>query len=117
MFYTDNNGWLEQRRQFSARRSFPDGTSTLVAPDATRAQLPLVLSLSVLATGAVRLLIDEDSSISPSELHRADPSVTKPAERDEDMDGPWQMGLNKERPPTPPRGRGDGRGRPTGAVA
>ena len=32
VFYTDNNGWLEQRRQFSPRRTFPDGTSTLVAP-------------------------------------------------------------------------------------
>ena len=70
-------------------------TATLVAPDATRAQLPLVLSLSVLATGAVRLLIDEDSSISPSELHRADPSVTKPAEWDEDMDGPWDAPMLK----------------------
>ena len=70
-------------------------TATLVAPDATRAQLPLVLSLSVLETGAVRLLIDEDSSISPSELHRADPSVTKPAEWDEDMDGPWDAPMLK----------------------
>ena len=26
----------------------------------------------------------------------------------------WQMGLNRDRPPTPPRGRGDGRGGPTG---
>ena len=55
----------------------------------------LVLSLSVLATGAVRLLIDEDSSISPSELHRADPSVTQPAEWDEDMDGPWDAPMLK----------------------
>jgi len=25
---------------------------------------------------------------------------------DEEMDGPWNMSLNRERPPTPPRGRG-----------
>ena len=70
-------------------------TATLVAPDATRAQLPLVLSLSVLATGAVRVLIDEDSSISSNELHRADPSVARPAEWDEDMDGPWDAPMLK----------------------
>ena len=70
-------------------------TATLVAPDATRAQLPLVLSLSVLATGAVRVLIDEDSSISSSELHRSDPSVARPAEWDEDMDGAWDAPMLK----------------------
>ena len=70
-------------------------TATLVSPDATRAQLPLVLSLTVLSTGAVRVLIDEDSSISSSELHRADPSVARPAEWDEDMDGPWDAPMLK----------------------
>jgi hypothetical protein len=32
-FFTDNNGLLMQQRKFSAYRSFPDGTSTKVAPD------------------------------------------------------------------------------------
>lgn len=34
-FFTDNNGLLMQQRRFSASRSFPDGTSTKVAPDAS----------------------------------------------------------------------------------
>jgi hypothetical protein len=32
-FYTDNNGFSMQRRTFSASRTFPDGTTTRIAPD------------------------------------------------------------------------------------
>jgi diadenosine tetraphosphatase ApaH/serine/threonine PP2A family protein phosphatase len=68
--------------------------------------------------GAI-LVLGRDLTLYPKLIHPLPPSALygSAGSIDEDMDGPWQMGLNKERPPTPPRGRGDGRGRPTGAVA
>lgn len=70
-------------------------TASLVAPDATRAQLPLSLSLSVLASGAVRVRVDEDDSIALADLMKVDPGIAKPEEWDEDMDGPWDAPMLK----------------------
>ena len=64
------------------------------------------------------LVLGRDLTLYPKLIHPLPPSALygSAGSVDEDMDGPWQMGLNKDRPPTPPRGRGDGRGRPTGSV-
>jgi len=65
--------------------------------------------------GAI-LVLGRDLTLYPKLIHPLPPSALygSAGSTDEDMDGPWQMGLNKERPPTPPRGRGDGRGGPSG---
>ena len=52
-------------------------------------QLPLLLALSVLPSGAVRVHIDEDPDLLLSSLEHADPSVSMPEAWDAEMDGEW----------------------------
>lgn len=64
--------------------------------------------------GAI-LVLGRDLTLYPKLIHPLPPSALYGSGgEDEEMDGSWQMGLNRDRPPTPPRGRGDGRGGPTG---
>ena len=59
--------------------------------------------------GAI-LVLGRDLTLYPKLIHPLPPSALygSAGSTDEDMDGPWQMGLNKERPPTPPRGEATG---------
>ena len=70
-------------------------TATLEPPDASRAQLSLVASVSVLTSGAVRVHIDEHPSTPLEELTKVDPAVKQPEGWDEDMDGPWDAPMLK----------------------
>ena len=61
------------------------------------------------------MVLGRDLTLYPKLIHPLPPSALYGSGgEDEEMDGSWQMGLNRDRPPTPPRGRGDGRGGPTG---
>lgn len=61
----------------------------LLPPAELPAELPLVLSISVLRSGAVRVRFVEDPTIPSSALERPDPDVSKPEVWDDEMDGPW----------------------------
>eukprot|EP00966_Prymnesium_polylepis_P065821 1527282-Prymnesium_polylepis.1 len=62
-------------------------SALLVPPD--EHSLPLRVIVSVLGSGATRIHVDEDPDLPLSSLETADPSVPKPAEWDDDMDGEW----------------------------
>jgi alpha 1,3-glucosidase len=64
-------------------------TARLRCAEAKECLLPLRLAVSVLASGAVRAQIEEDSSVSLDDLDAPDPAVPKPAQWDDDMDGEW----------------------------
>lgn len=65
-------------------------SAVLVPPvDAESLALPLLVAVTVLKTGAVRVHVDEDPSLTASTLVHADPSVPMPEGWDEDMDGEW----------------------------
>ena len=63
--------------------------------------------------GAI-LVLGRDLTLYPKLIHPLPPSALygrgsfdlSGGDGDEEMDGPWNMSLNRERPPTPPRGRG-----------
>ena len=58
--------------------------------------------------GAI-LVLGRDLTLYPKLIHPLPPSALYgriQEDGDEDMDGTWNMSLNRERPPTPPRGRG-----------
>jgi hypothetical protein len=56
--------------------------------------------------GAI-LVLGRDLKLYPKLIHPLPPSALYGGDgEDEDMDGgSWQLALNKDRPPTPPRGR------------
>ena len=64
-------------------------TAKLRPPKLEEPLLPLLLSITVLKSGALRIHADEDPDIPLESLTKADPAVAQPEEWDEDMDGPW----------------------------
>jgi alpha-glucosidase (family GH31 glycosyl hydrolase) len=62
-------------------------SARLLTPD--ESQLSLMLQVSVLRTGAVRVHVADDTSVPVDSLEMVDPTVKKPEAWDDEMDGIW----------------------------